>query len=53
MMREILVADLTYIKTELEELEKYLAESHDEMDPALLMVDDMIRHIDAFIEEDL
>lgn len=50
---QILKADLNYLKSQLEELEKYLAEHNDELDPALIMLDDIIRHVDAFIEEDI
>lgn len=50
---QILKADLSYIKNQLEELEKYLAEEKDEMDPSLIMIEDIILHVKAFMEEDL
>lgn len=53
MYKSIILADFHYIKSELEELEKELAETHDELDPAMILLDDIIRHVDAFIEEDV
>lgn len=48
----IIIADLNYIKSQMEELKKILTEEHNEVE-ATLLVEDIIRHIEAFIEEDI
>lgn len=53
MKEYIIREDLNYLRSQLLELEQYLAEDHDEMDPALIMLDDVIRHIEAYLEEDI
>lgn len=53
MEEKIIRSDFEYLKSQLLDLEKYLAEDHDEMEPALIMLDDIIRHVEAYIKEDL
>lgn len=53
MEEKIIRSDFEYIRSQLLEVEKYLAFDNDEMEPALIMLDDIIRHVEAYIKEDL
>lgn len=53
MEEKIIHNDFEYIRSQLLEVEKYLASDNDGMEPALIMLDDIIRHVEAYIKEDL
>lgn len=53
MDKKMIETDLMYIENQLLELEKFLAEDRDELDPSLIMIEDIILHVKAIMEEDL
>lgn len=53
MNKKLIEIDLKYVESQLLELEKFLAEDKDELDPSLIMIEDIILHVKAIMEEDL
>lgn len=54
MRREVILADLLYLREQCAALEKALNEQDlDELDIELILIEDIISHINAYIEEDI